>query len=110
VATDAQFAADSKSVTVTLGDRHWSDGKAITSRDVAFWFNLIKANKDQWGSYSEGKAPDNWTSFTTVDDTHFTITFDKAYNSDWMLANQLSHIIPLPQHAWDKTSASAKVS
>lgn len=110
VATDAEFAADSKSVTITLGDRHWSDGKAITSRDVAFWFNLIKANKDQWGSYSEGKAPDNWTSFKTVDDTHFTITFDKAYNSDWMLANQLSHIIPLPQHAWDKTSASAEVS
>lgn len=110
VATDVSFAADSKSATVTLGDRHWSDGKPITSRDVEFWFNLIKANKDQWGSYSEGKAPDNWTSFKTVDDTHFTITFDKAYNSDWMLANQLSHIIPLPQHTWDKTSASAKVS
>lgn len=110
VATDVSFASDSKSATVTLGDRHWSDGKAITSRDVEFWFNLIKANKDQWGSYSEGKAPDNWTSFKVVDDTHFTITFDKAYNSDWMLANQLSHIIPLPQHTWDKTSASAKVS
>ena len=110
VATDVSFASDSKSATVTLGDRHWSDGKPITSRDVAFWFNLIKANKDQWGSYSEGKAPDNWTSFKTVDDTHFTITFDKAYNKDWMLANQLSYIIPLPQHAWDKTSASGQVS
>ena len=110
VATDAKFADDGKSVTMTLGDRHWSDGEAITSRDVGFWFNLIKANKDQWGSYSEGKAPDNWTSFEAVDDTHFTITFDKAYNPDWMLANQLSHIIPLPQHAWDKTSASAEVT
>lgn len=109
VATDAMFASDSKSVTVTLGDRHWSDGKPITSRDVEFWFNLIKANKDEWGSYSKGKAPDNWTSFKADDDTHFTITFDKAYNPDWMLANQLSHIIPLPQHAWDKTSASGSV-
>ncbi len=110
VATDAAFAADGKSVTITLGDRHWSDGKPITSRDVEFWFNLIKANEKDWGSYSEGKAPDNWTSFTATDDTHFTITFDKAYNADWMLANQLSYIIPLPQHAWDKTSASAQVS
>lgn len=110
VATDAKFADDGKSVTMTLGDRHWSDGEAITSRDVEFWFNLIKANKAQWGGYSKGKAPDNWTSFKAVDDTHFTITFDKAYNSDWMLANQLSNIIPLPQHAWDKTSASAKVT
>ncbi|MEN0101590.1 MAG: ABC transporter substrate-binding protein, partial [Curtobacterium sp.] len=84
VATAADFASDGKSVTVTLGDRHWSDGKPITSRDVEFWYNLIKANKAQWGSYSEGKVPDNWTSFTADDDTHFTITFDKAYNSDWM--------------------------
>jgi peptide/nickel transport system substrate-binding protein len=110
VATDADFADDGKSVTITLGDRHWSDGEAITSRDVEFWFNLIKANAQDWGSYSEGKAPDNWNSFTTVDDTHFTIAFDQAYNQDWMLANQLSYIIPLPQHAWDKTSASAEVT
>ncbi|MFJ8157071.1 peptide ABC transporter substrate-binding protein [Streptomyces sp. NPDC094468] len=110
LATDAKFAADSKSVTITLGQRHWSDGKPITSRDVEFWFNLVKANKADWASYSPGKAPDNWTSFKTVDDTHFTITFDKAYNQQWMLANELSMIRTIPQHAWDKTSASGAVS
>ncbi|MFZ7087477.1 peptide ABC transporter substrate-binding protein [Curtobacterium sp. RRHDQ10] len=109
IATAADFAADGKSVTVTLGDRTWSDGKPITSRDVEFWFNLIRANKAQWASYNEGKAPDNWTSFTAVDSTHFTLTFDKTYNDDWMLANELSLITPLPQHAWDKTSASGSV-
>ncbi|MFF4305207.1 peptide ABC transporter substrate-binding protein [Streptomyces sp. NPDC001601] len=110
LATDAEFAADGKSVTVTLGQRHWSDGKPITSRDVEFWFNLVKANKADWASYSPGKAPDNWTSFKTVDDTHFTITFDKAYNQQWMLANELSMIRTIPQHAWDKTSDSGAVS
>ncbi|MER7936492.1 MULTISPECIES: peptide ABC transporter substrate-binding protein [unclassified Streptomyces] len=110
LATDAKFAADSKSVTITLGQRHWSDGKPITSRDVEFWFNLVKANKADWASYSPGKAPDNWTSFKTVDDTHFTITFDKAYNQQWMLANELSMIRTIPQHAWDKTSDSGAVS
>jgi peptide/nickel transport system substrate-binding protein len=110
IATGADFAKDGKSVTVTLGNRHWSDGKPITSRDVQFWYNLIKANKSQWANYSEGKAPDNWTSFKVIDDTHFTITFDKAYNSQWMLANQLSLITPLPQHVWDRTSGSAAVS
>ncbi|MFS8197369.1 peptide ABC transporter substrate-binding protein [Streptomyces sp. CWNU-52B] len=110
VATDADFAADGKSVTVTLGKRSWSDGKPVTSRDVEFWFNLIKANKDQWASYNPGKAPDNWTSFKAVDDRHFTIAFDRTYNSQWMLANQLSLIKPLPQHAWDRTGASAEVS
>ncbi|WP_328493299.1 peptide ABC transporter substrate-binding protein [Streptomyces sp. NBC_00414] len=110
VATGADFAPDGKSVKITLGERSWSDGKPITSRDVEFWFNLIKANKAQWAGYNPGKAPDNWTSFKAVDDRHFTITFDKAYNSQWMLANQLSSINPLPQHVWDKAGASAQVS
>jgi peptide/nickel transport system substrate-binding protein len=110
IASAADFAADGRSVTVTLGDRHWSDGKPVTSRDVEFWFDLIKANKAQWAGYSAGKAPDNWTSFKTVDARHFTITFDKAYNNQWMLANELSSITPLPQHVWDRTGASAAVS
>ncbi|MFF1835234.1 peptide ABC transporter substrate-binding protein [Streptomyces sp. NPDC058231] len=110
LATAADFAADSKSVSITLGDRHWSDGKPITSRDVEFWFNLVKANKADWASYSPGKAPDNWTSLKAVDDTHFTITFDRAYNQQWMLANELSMIRPMPQHVWDKTSDSGTVS
>ncbi|MFI5680351.1 peptide ABC transporter substrate-binding protein [Streptomyces cellulosae] len=102
VATAADFAADNKSVRITLGDRHWSDGKPITSRDVQFWYDLIKANKAQWAGYNPGKAPDNWTSFKAEDDRHFTITFDKAYNPQWMLANELNSITPLPQHVWDK--------
>ncbi|MFI6493106.1 peptide ABC transporter substrate-binding protein [Streptomyces sp. NPDC050564] len=110
IATAADFASDGKSVNITLGDRSWSDGKPITSRDVEFWFNLIKADKAQWAGYTPGKSPDNWTSFKTIDDRHFTITFDKAYNAQWMLANELSEITPLPQHAWDRTSASATVS
>ncbi|WP_406455190.1 peptide ABC transporter substrate-binding protein [Streptomyces sp. NBC_00876] len=110
LATGADFAKDSKSVAITLGDRHWSDGEKITSRDVQFWFNLVKANREDWASYSPGKAPDNWTSLKIVDDTHFTITFDKAYNTQWMLANELSMIRPMPQHVWDKTSDAGKVS
>ncbi|MGW2519318.1 peptide ABC transporter substrate-binding protein [Streptomyces sp. NPDC001617] len=102
IATAADFAADNKSVRITLGDRHWSDGKPITSEDVKFWFDLIKANKAQWAGYNPGKAPDNWTSFKVEDARHFTITFDKAYNPQWMLANELNSINPLPQHVWDK--------
>jgi peptide/nickel transport system substrate-binding protein len=109
IATAADFAADGKSVTITLGDRHWSDGKPITSRDVQFWFDLIKANKAEWAGYTPGQAPDAWTSFKSVDDRHFTITFDRAYNPQWMLANELSEITPLPQHAWDKGGDATQV-
>jgi peptide/nickel transport system substrate-binding protein len=110
LATDAKFAADNKSVTITLGDRHWSDGEPITSRDVEFWFNLVRENKKSWASYSPGKAPDVWSSFETIDDRHFTLDFDRAYNRQWMLANELSMIRPMPQHVWDKTGDSGDVS
>ncbi|KIE26714.1 peptide ABC transporter substrate-binding protein [Streptomyces sp. MUSC 125] len=110
IATAADFAPDGKSVKVTLGNRHWSDGRPLTARDVEFWFNLIKANKTQWAGYNPGKAPDNWTALERVDDHHFTISFDRVYSNKWMLANELSLITPLPQHAWDRTAGSAPVS
>lgn len=109
IATAAAFAKDNKSVEITLGNRKWNDGTPITSRDVQFWYNLIKANKSNWAGYNQGYAPDNWMSFKVIDSTHFTISFDKAYNTMWMLANELSQITPLPQHVWDKTSANGSV-
>lgn len=108
VATAADFAADNRSVRITLGDRHWSDGKPITSRDVKFWFDLIKANKSEWAGYNPGQAPDNWTSFKPVDDRHFTITFDKAYNPQWMLANELSSITPLPSTSGTRAATRSR--
>ena len=78
--------------TITLDDRHWSDGEPITSRDVEFWFNLVKANKARLGQLQRrARRRTTGPSSKTVDDTHFTLTFDQAYNQQWMLANELSH-------------------
>jgi peptide/nickel transport system substrate-binding protein len=109
VANEVTFDPKGTSVNITLGKRTWSDGRPVTARDVQFFYNLIKANKEDWANYNAGQAPDNWTSLTVIDDTHLTITFDKAYNTDWMLANELSMITPMPQHVWDKTSADGAV-
>lgn len=109
IATDVAFNPAGTAATITLGKRTWSDGHPVTARDVQFFYNLIKANKKDWAGYTAGQAPDNWTSLTIVDDTHLTITFDQPYNTDWMLANELSNITPLPQHIWDKTSADGPV-
>ncbi|HET9516298.1 MAG TPA: ABC transporter substrate-binding protein, partial [Actinoplanes sp.] len=46
LASDAQWAADNKSVKITMRDNAtWSDGTKVTAADVAFTHNLIKANK-----------------------------------------------------------------
>ncbi|MEV4311100.1 peptide ABC transporter substrate-binding protein [Actinocrispum sp. NPDC049592] len=104
-----KYGADGKSVTITLNDLTWSNGQKLTTRDVEFWYNLVKANKSKWGGYAKGRLPDNITGFTATDDKTFTFTLDKAYSPDWFTANQLTNVRPLPQSAWDKTSADGAV-
>jgi len=117
IASDYSFSADGLTVSITLGNYSWSDGQPVTTRDVEFDYNLIKNNiadtlngADTWSSYSSGKFPDNVTSFNVVDDTHLTLTFDKVYNPDWIVANQLIYLVPLPQHIMDKAAAGDAVS
>lgn len=101
---------DGKTFTIKLADNTWSDGKPITTRDVDFWWNLINANKEKWASYREGGFPDNISAFKVIDDKTFSLTTKTKYNPGWFVSNQLNKITPLPQHAWDKDSAAAKVS
>jgi peptide/nickel transport system substrate-binding protein len=94
------YAADGKSVTITLKPLTWSDGTPVTSKDVQFYLDLIRAAKDDWGAYTKGLMPDNVTGFHIVDDHTFTLTLDKTYNPGWFTANQLTLITPLPHQAW----------
>jgi peptide/nickel transport system substrate-binding protein len=91
--------------TITLKPYRWSDGTPLTSRDVEFWINLLKADKPQFWGYEPGEFPDNLTSFKSLSTTTFQLTFDHNYAAEW-LYNQLALIIPLPQHAWDRESAN----
>ncbi len=94
--------------TIQLKSYRWSDGAPLTSRDVEFWINLLKADRAQFWGYEPGEFPDNLTSFKTLSSTRFQLTFDHPYAATW-LYNQLALIIPLPQQAWDKESVSGPV-
>ena len=104
-----EFSEDLKTITITLNDLDWSDGEPVTSRDVEFWYNLVRFNGEKTGGYSAGLMPDNITAFTTIDDKTFSLTMDKVYNEEFLLGNQLSLIYPMPQHVWDKTSADGEI-
>ena len=97
-----------KTAVVKLRDYQWSDGTPITSRDVLFFWNLLKAAKDNWAGYVPGEFPDNVTSVATPDAKTITFTFDKVYNPEWLLYNELSQLSPMPQHAWDITATGQK--
>src|ERR1700722_10895825 len=105
------YSSDGKSVTITLKGWKWSDGTQITARDIQFWQNLVTANKDYWAGYTPGEYPDNVLSTTVNPHNALQITFNlsQAYGAYFFTYNELSQITPLPQHVWDKESATGPV-
>jgi peptide/nickel transport system substrate-binding protein len=106
------YSNGGKTVTVTLNHKFtWSNGKPVTNRDVELWLNILKVEKGNYLGYSPGSIPDNVTSmsFPATSPYQFSITFNKAYSNLWVLYDELSEIVPIPQKAWDKTSTSSPV-
>ncbi len=83
-----------------------ADGEAVTSRDLVFWMNVLKASPaTEWCGYVPGYFPDNVTSYSAPDPQTFVMQLNKAYNPQWFLYNELSQLTPMPL-AWDRTSLS----
>lgn len=103
------YSDGGRTVTVTLRNYRWSDGQPVTSRDVVFFVNLAKANKATWADYVPGHFPDNVVSYAADGPHKVVFHLTRAYSHTWFTDNDLADITPLPQHVWDKTSASGKV-
>ncbi|HVA21229.1 MAG TPA: ABC transporter substrate-binding protein [Candidatus Micrarchaeia archaeon] len=103
------YSDGSRTVTITMRHVRWSDGHPVTTRDVEFWLRLLIANKAEWGVYVPGGWPDLIAGMRFETPYRFQITFTHPVNHYWALYNELSQIVPLPQHAWDRTSASGAV-
>jgi peptide/nickel transport system substrate-binding protein len=99
------FSNGNKTVTINLKSYHWSDGEAVTTQGIAFWLNLLAAEKQNWAYYVPGGLPDNLTGYKIVSPTQIVLSLKSAYSPDWFTDNELSQITPLPA-AWDKTSAT----
>lgn len=103
------FTNGGKTVLLKLKPYRWSNGKPVTSRDIAFWQNLLVANASNWGASVPNEFPYNIQSERIVSPTEYSITFKKVYNRDWLIYNELSQVFPIPQAAWDKTSVSSPI-
>ncbi|MFG2138081.1 peptide ABC transporter substrate-binding protein [Streptomyces sp. NPDC048650] len=97
-----RYSDRNTTVSVTLKKGYeWSDGKPVTTRDVKFWFDLIKYNKREWAGYSPKLMPDDVRRFDIVDERTFRLRLDRAYNPKWFTANELQDFVALPAHAWN---------
>jgi peptide/nickel transport system substrate-binding protein len=100
-----------KTLTITLKHYGWSNGQPVDAQDVAFFWQLLVANKKQFGNYvpDGNHIPDNVTAFRVINSHTVSFTFKRHYNVTWLIYNQLSLIIPMPAQAWDKTSVNGSV-
>src|SRR5437016_5064033 len=67
-------------VTVTLKHYVWSDGTPVTSTDLMFWLNMLKAvGASDWAAYTG--FPDTFvTSYKATSPTQIQMTTNKAYS------------------------------
>jgi peptide/nickel transport system substrate-binding protein len=105
-ATAPSYSDGGKTVTVPLKGWKWSDGESVDAQDVAFWLNMMKAEKANYAGYTPGTLPDNLASFTVTGPDTIVLHLTKAYASTWFTYNQLAEITPMPL-AWDVTHAGA---
>jgi peptide/nickel transport system substrate-binding protein len=84
-----------KSLTVPIRSGvKWNDGKPFSAADVAFTFNLIKANPSLYTSGAPVAASATATSPASV-----TINFAKPQYANLFLIGQ---VYIVPQHVWSK--------
>jgi peptide/nickel transport system substrate-binding protein len=90
--------------TIKLKHYMWSNGTPVTTTDVMFWLNMLKAvGATDWGA-DTGFPSSDVSSIKVVSPTEIQFTTNKAYSHTWFLYNDLSQITPMPV-AWDKTSS-----
>ncbi|HEX6519955.1 MAG TPA: ABC transporter substrate-binding protein [Streptosporangiaceae bacterium] len=107
--SSVNFSNDDKTATIKLKPWKWSDGAPITSRDFTFVYNLLKVNKGNWAYYVPGVFPDGVASVQAQDVSTVVVNLTQSTNPDFFIDNVMSQIQLVPQHAWDKTSATGKV-
>jgi peptide/nickel transport system substrate-binding protein len=102
------WSNDDKTVTITLKNYMWSDGKPLTAYDVQLWENLLKTAVPNYAMSIPGPDfyPTNIVSTQVINNSTIAFTLNRNYNPNWYLYNELAQITPLPA-AWDVTSASA---
>jgi peptide/nickel transport system substrate-binding protein len=115
LAEEPKFSNGDKTITITMKSNYkWSDGKPLTSQDVLFWLDEMKAaikeSPANWAGYTPGVGiPDEMASATTPNASTIVINMKKAYNPSWFIQDQFGSLQPMPAHAWARASANGKI-
>jgi len=112
LAYDPTWSGGDTVATIKMRSNYkWSDGTPVTSADVVFTIDEIKAavaeSAANWGPYNPGSGiPDEIASITAPNPSTVVITMKAAVNPGWFLDDELSAVTLMPAHAWAEASAS----
>ena len=112
LANPPKWSNGDKTVTIPMKSTYkWSNGQPVTSRDVLFWFDEVRAalkeSPANWGPYTPGLGiPDQITSVTAPNASTLVINLNKTVNPQWFWEDELSAVVPMPSAVWAKASAS----
>ena len=110
IAAKPVYSNGDKTVTIKLKSSYtWSDGTAVTAKDILFFIDLVKAgikeSPTNWASYTPGFFPDNIASSSQPNASTLKLNLKSAVNPSWFTQDYLGQVVPLPAHAWARTSA-----
>ncbi len=109
VAQPPVYSNHDTTVTIVLKHYRWSNGTTLDDANVMLWFNMLHAEKTNYGNYVPGglSIPTTIKSITVKDPTKLVITLNRSINPNWFTNDQLWEPVPMPL-AWTKTSTSAR--
>ncbi len=114
LANDPVYSNNDQTVSVTLKSNYkWSDGQPVTSQDILFWFDEMKAgvkeSASNWATYVPGLGlPDEVSSVSTPSSSTIVFNLKKTVNPTWFTENELGTVQPMPSHAWAIDSTGGK--
>ncbi|HYB88171.1 MAG TPA: ABC transporter substrate-binding protein [Streptosporangiaceae bacterium] len=115
LANPPTYSNGDKTVTITLKTNYkWSDGQPLTSKDVLFFIDEVRAAVKEsganWSQYTpQVGIPDQVVSGSTPNSTTLVLKLNKPVNPTWFTEDELQLIQPMPVHVWAKASANGPV-
>jgi len=113
VANAPVWSNGDKTMTITVKPWKWSNGQTVTSKDLLFTFDelkaAVKASVANWAAYVPGFFPDTIVSMSTPNSSTIVVNMTKPVNPTWMEEDILGDVQVLPSAVWAKDSANGPI-
>jgi peptide/nickel transport system substrate-binding protein len=101
-----------KTFSITLKPWKWSNGQTLSSKDLLFTMDVlkaaVKASPANWGAYTPGYFPDTISSMSTPNASTLVVNMKSPANPTWIEEDIIDFPI-MPASDWAKTSASGPI-